>query len=121
MFIDEPIEVFFETVPLREKKPPCPAAFEWGGVRYQIISSEQEWVDFNRKGRFARNMSDAHLATSAKKGSLGVGRFYFQVATSAGERFVIYYDRAPTKQEPKGSWVLLKRIDWENESDGRSE
>lgn len=110
MFIDDPIQVFFKVTPTYEKKPSCPAAFDWNGIHYVITASEMEWVDFRRKGRFERNMSDAHLATAATKGSLGVGRFYFQIVTSMGERFVIYYDRAPSKLEPKGSWILLKRI-----------
>lgn len=117
MFIDERVTVRFTTPPVREKSPPCPDAFEWNGKVYEIEVVEQEWVDFTRKGRYARNMSDAHLATAATKGSLGVGRFYFQARVTSGERFVIYYDRAPTKQDPRGSWVLYRSV--EGDEDGK--
>lgn len=111
MFIDERVTVRFNSPPVREKSPPCPNAFEWRGIAYEIEIVEKEWFDFTRKGRFARDMSDAHLATASTKGSLGVGRFYFQVRVSNGERFVIYYDRAPIKQDLRGSWVLYRSIE----------
>lgn len=116
MFIDERVTVIFLIPPARGKTPPCPNTFEWNGKVYEIEASEKEWVDFTRKGRFARNMSDAHLATAGNKGSLGVGRFYFQIRTASGERFVIYYDRAPNKQDLRGSWVLYQSF--EGDEDG---
>lgn len=115
MFIDERIEVYFHEPPTYEKSPHCPNAFEWNGTRYEVLRSDKEWVDFTRRGKFARNMSDAHLESASSKGSLGVGRFFFEVITTTGEYFVIYFDRAPTKRDNKGSWVLYKSIERKEE------
>jgi hypothetical protein len=107
-FYDEPIEVTFLTPPVLEKKPPCPDAFTWRKEYYLIVELLEEWVDFQRRGRMARNMQPAHLASAARAGSWGVGRFYFRVKVANGKLFEIYFDRAPENVDSrKGKWFLL--------------
>ena len=107
-FIDEPIEVVFREPPLLEKKPPCPDGFIWNGVTYPITSLLEEWFDFARRGRNARNMQPAHAARASVKGSWGVGRVFFRVQVEGGRVFELYYDRAPLDADRrKGSWFLL--------------
>jgi hypothetical protein len=110
-FIDTAITVFYAEPPLLEKKPRCPDAFEWDGKRHEIMEMVMEWVDYTRRGRMARNMSDAHSKAAAGKGSWGVGRFYFRVKTGDNRFFDIYYDRAPKGlDERKGRWVLFREF-----------
>jgi hypothetical protein len=106
-FIDEPIEVEYDSAPVREKSPSCPQRFTWRGTSYMIKAVHEEWVDFARRGRMSANMAPAHLASAARTGSWGVGRFYFRVAVESGQIFEIYYDRAPKDVDNrKGGWFL---------------
>ena len=107
-FIDEPIEVWFETPSSLEKKPACPSGFIWQGESYSVVIVLAEWVDFRRRGRMARNMAPAHAETASRRGSWGVGRYYFRVQVETGAIYDIYYDRAPeSASDRKGHWFLL--------------
>ena len=107
-FIDEPIEVFFDTPPALEKAPSCPSGFIWRAETYHITEMLETWVDFTRRGRFARNMTPAHRRTAARRGSWGVGRYHFRVRVQDGRLYHIYYDRAPeSAADRKGRWFLL--------------
>jgi hypothetical protein len=110
-FIDEPIEVLYATKPLLDKKPTCPDAFKWVENEFIVIEQVMEWVDYTRRGRMARNMSDAHSLAASGKGSWGVGRFYFRVKTSVNRTFDIYYDRAPKGiANRKGQWFVFREF-----------
>ena len=107
-FYDESILVQFSTPPVLEKKPACPDGFTWREEYFSISEVLEEWADFKRRGRMARNMAPAHLASASRLGSRGVGRFHFRVKTSAGRLFELYYDRAPEDVDnQKGGWYLL--------------
>jgi hypothetical protein len=107
-FIDEPIEVHFDTPPMLEKTPPCPSAFTWQGKTLYIVKSLAEWLDFRRRGRSERNMQPAHAQQASRAGSWGVGRYYFRVQVDDGRIFEIYYDRAPGDvNHRKGSWFIF--------------
>lgn len=107
-FIDEPIEVIFDSPLALEKSPPCPQAFTWRGEHFRIVELLAEWKDFRRRGRLGRNMIPPHLSRAERVGSLGVGRFFFQVRTADSRVFEIYYDRGIVDADDrKGSWVLL--------------
>jgi hypothetical protein len=116
-FIEEPIEVYFDKPPLLEKKPGCPNAINWREEMFRIIDLLNEWTDYRRRGRMARNMQPAHSATASQRGSWGVGCYYFRVLTvssSSHERriFEIYYDRAPKNvDQRKGSWFLYRELE----------
>lgn len=106
-FIDEPIEVEFDTEPAMEKSPPCPQRFTWRGNRYTVMSLHSEHVDYTRRGKMAANMTPAHLSSAARSGSWGVGRFNFTVSVDTGQIFEIYYDRAPKNVDNrKGGWFV---------------
>ena len=107
-FIDEPIEVQFDSPPLLEKSPPCPQGFVWQSQIFRIVELLAEWKDFRRRGRMGRNMIPPHLSRAERIGSWGVGRFFFRVRTEDGRIFEIYFDRAPADAgDRKGSWVLF--------------
>ncbi len=110
-FISEPIEVFFETPPLLEKKPEVPDRFTWRGEEFRVAALLNEWVDYERRGRMRRNMQPQHAATARLRGSWGVGLFYFRVRTDGGRIFDLYYDRAPKDVDNrKGSWFLFQEL-----------
>jgi hypothetical protein len=110
-FIDEPIEVFYDTTPLLEKKPTCPDVFKWGDEEFTVTGCIMEWVDYSRRGRMARNMSDAHSLAASTRGSWGVGRFYFRVQTTRKRTFDIYYDRSPKGYaNRKGQWFVFREF-----------
>lgn len=110
-FIEEPIQVFFDQQPLMEKKPPCPSGFVWREVTYRILSMLAEWHDFTRRGRYSRNMQPAHAASAARKGSWGVGVFYFRVRVEDGRVFDLYYDRSPKDVDSrKGAWFIYREM-----------
>lgn len=116
-FIDEPIEAVFDSPPLFEKSPPCPAGFIWNDETFTIIELLAEWKDFRRRGRMSNNMIPAHLSRAQRTGSWGVGRFFFRVRTAGGRIFEIYFDRAPMDAgDRKGRWVLFGER-FENEVD----
>jgi hypothetical protein len=107
-FIYEPIAVHHETPPKLEKKPGCPDAFTWRGSTYRIRELQNEWFDYGRRGRMARNMRPEHATAAARRGSWGVGRTYFRVRLHTGQCAVLGYDRAPkSATERKGTWHLV--------------
>jgi hypothetical protein len=111
-FIGEPIEAHFNQAPALEKKPGCPDAFTWRGIRYQIAELISEWHNYQRRGRYARNMRDTHLATASSRGSWGVGQDYYRIRTDRGNVFDLYYDRAPKGiDQRKGAWFLDKELE----------
>ena len=110
-FIGEEIEVRFNIPPVRQKTPHCPDGFTWQGKSYPIVEKLQEWSDFERRGKMARNMQPAHAAVAASRGSLGVGRFFFRVRVDSGQVFDIYYDREIRSINDKlGHWFLYREI-----------
>jgi hypothetical protein len=114
-FIGEKITPVFNDTPPFGKRPPCPDAFCWRGESYQIVKSLQEWVDFTRRGRQARNMSTEHAAVASNHGSWGVGRYNFHVRVESGRLFHIYYDRAPKDLDNRmGEWYLVSELAGEN-------
>ncbi len=116
-FYGEPIEPIYQELPTYEKKPDCPDGFIWRGGQYRVSELLNEWADFERRGRMARNMQPQHARVAANRGSLGVGRFYFRVRTDTGQVFEIYYDRAiKDSDHRKGSWVLVGEYEEKDES-----
>lgn len=110
-FIEEQVEVIFQELPLLEKKPGCPDGFIWRGDTYQITELIEEWHDYTRRGRFARNMRDTHATTAERRGSWGVGKDYYRVSTHTHQVFDLYYDRAPKNVEQrKGAWFLFQEL-----------
>ena len=110
-FIGEMIRVEFDQPPLLEKKPGCPDRFHWRGQSNQILQVLSEWHDYRRRGKMKLNMTPAHAEVASRRGSWGVGRFYFRVLTRAGRIFDLYYDRAPKDvNDRKGSWFLYREL-----------
>jgi hypothetical protein len=115
-FIGEAIDVQFDQPPALEKAPPCPSAFIWREMPYRIVGLLEEWHDFTRKGRTARNMRPERAARAAVKGSWGVGRYHFRVRALSpdfpdGQLFELYYDRAPQDSDNrKGQWFLVSEL-----------
>ena len=110
-FISEPITVDFSSPPIHLKSPPCPDRFTWREEIFVVDACLAEWKDFSRRGRMAQNMQPQHAQAAEKRGSWGVGRFYFDVDTKRGQRFRIYYDRAPKDAvERMGEWILLAEL-----------
>jgi hypothetical protein len=108
-FIDQPIMVVFDSPPVTEKSPPCPDGFTWEEQTFRVVEKLSEWFDFSRRGRFARNMQPNHASTASRRGSLGVGRFYFRVRTDSGRIFDIYYDRVIlSPDDRKGRWFIYR-------------
>ena len=110
-FINEDIEVKFDSQPAMEKKPGCPDRFIWRGDNFKIIRILSEWHDYERRGRMARNMRPKNTRKASKRGSWGVGQDYYQVITGQGRIFEIYYDRAPKNvHSRKGGWFLYREL-----------
>jgi hypothetical protein len=111
-FFEEPIEVFyFGSRPFLEKTPICPDGFSWRGNHINIKKTISEWRDYERRGRYARNMQPQHAAVAKIRGSWGVGRFYFRVLTDQGAVYDIYYDRSPKNvDERKGAWFIYQEL-----------
>ena len=113
-FLDEPIEVSWNSPPALEKSPPCPDGFIWGERSYRIVEKLSEWTDFTRRGRTARNMRPSHAEVAASRGSLNVGRFFFRVRVDTGQNFELYYDRAMKNiDQRKGQWFIYREIEME--------
>jgi hypothetical protein len=94
------------------KRPHCPRAFEWRGTMHTISSCLREWKDYARRGKMSHNMRPSHLEAAEKRGSRGVGRYYFRVLTDEGRSFDLYYDRAPRDTaDGAGSWYLLQELE----------
>jgi hypothetical protein len=111
-FIAQEIEVEFDHPPALKKSPGCPARFVWDGERFEISRSLGEWTDFTRRGRMQSNMRPSNAAAASRRGSWGVGRFYFRVKTFSGRIFELYYDRAPKDAgDRKGSWFLYRELE----------
>ena len=110
-FIGQEVQVEFDKKPSLEKRPPAPDRIIWEGQTYQVESVLSEWQDYSRRGRMARNMRPENAAKALRRGSWGVGRFYFRVLTDSGRIFDLYYDRAPKNVEDrKGSWFLDREM-----------
>jgi hypothetical protein len=110
-FIGDSIQVQFDRAPALEKTPGCPDRFVWQGDTYQIVELLSQWHDYSRQGRMALNMRPSHAATAERRGSWGVGRFYFRVRTESGRVFDLYYDRAPKSiDDRKGVWILYREM-----------
>jgi len=57
------------------------------------------------------NMRPANMAKALRRGSWGVGRFYFRVVVENDQIFDIYYDRAPKDALDRGgSWFLDREM-----------
>lgn len=110
-FISKPIMVHFSSPPTHSKKPHCPDQFSWQDQDWHIKTCLSESKDFTRRGRMGMNMQPQHALVASKRGSWGVGRFYFDVETDNGRCFRLYYDRAPANAtDRKGQWVLLAEL-----------
>jgi hypothetical protein len=113
-FLDQPIEVLFDTPPAREKTPDCPNGFIWEDKTYRVLEMISAWSDFKRRGKMARNMRPEHAAVAASRGSLNVGRFYFRIRVDTNQIFDIYYDRAMKNiDERKGEWFIYRELEEE--------
>lgn len=110
-FIGAEIEVRFDRPPALSKKPGPPQGFFWEGREHRVREVLGSWSEYSRKGRMAKNMQPAHLETAARRGSWGVGRFYFRVRTEEGRVFDLYYDRAPDGAGDRaGHWFLFREM-----------
>ena len=106
-YIGREIEVAFEEPPALQKKPGCPDVLHIGSEVLPVVELLDEWSDFTRKDRSARNMRPEHLKVAASRGSWGVGRNFFRVRVEDGRLLELYYDRAPKDaMDRKGSWWL---------------
>jgi hypothetical protein len=110
-FIVEEIQVDFVRQPTLTKKPDPPSAFTWREDVYTIKEVLSSWFDYGRRGRMARNMKPAHLETAERRGSWGVGRYYFRVQVKGGRVFDLYYDRAPqSANDRSGHWFIWREL-----------
>jgi hypothetical protein len=110
-FIGSSIEVQFDKEPLHKKKPGCPDRFVWDGQVIDVVEKVGEWHDYSRTGHMTHNMRAANMAKALRRGSWGVGRFYFRVQTETGQIFDLYYDRAPKDaSDRQGSWFLYREM-----------
>ncbi len=110
-FIGEPVEVYFKKQPALEKVPGPPDGFIWRGEDFPVAEVLNEWHDYRRRGRMARNMRPTHASTATRRGSWGVGQDYYRVRTGNGRLFDLYYDRAPKSvDDRKGAWFLDKEL-----------
>lgn len=111
-FISEEIEIFFDEPPVLTKRPSAPDGFSWRGQSFHVKKLLSAWTDYERRGDMAKNMSPEHLRMARKRGSWGVGRFYFRVATEAGRVFDLYYDRSPESAGDRaGHWYLWRELE----------
>ena len=110
-FIEEKVEVFYDKPPMLEKTPTCPSKFKWHEREYHIVDLITEWRDYERRGRYKRNMQPQHATVASHRGSWGVGQFFFRVRVESGQIFELYYDRAPkSSDERKGEWYLYQEL-----------
>lgn len=116
-FIFEPITVRFEAEPVAQKKPSCPTNFYWRDKTFTIVELLSEWKDYRRRGEMLSNMSTDHAASAERRGSWGVGKFYFRVKTQDDRIFDIYFDRAPDSiNDRKGKWFLYQELTYAGKS-----
>jgi len=107
-FVGEKITISPSNEQLYKKSPNCPLSFTWRGISFPIVRQISAWQDFARRGRMQKNMRPNHALRALRKGSWGVGRFFFQVETSDGKICVIYYDRSPENVfNRQGNWFLF--------------
>ncbi|NIM95275.1 MAG: hypothetical protein GTO18_16375 [Anaerolineales bacterium] len=110
-FISEEIDVYFDKPPVMEKKPDPPSGFIWGEDEFKVIELISTWFDYDRKGRMAKNMRPENLRAARRRGSWGVGRFYFRLRTECDRVFDLYYDRAVEEAgDRKGHWYLWREL-----------
>lgn len=110
-FISQEISVSFESPPALKKKPDAPQSFQWEGQRFEIAEVLSRWFDYGRRGNMARNMQEHNLREAQRRGSWGVGRFYFRVRTAEGRVFDLYYDRASEEAGDRaGHWFLWREL-----------
>ena len=110
-FINNKIEVRYNSPPLLEKKPGCPDGFLWQEFQHNIFEVISEWHDYDRKGRMSKNLQPANAKKTSKRGSWGVGQDYYRVKTEENRIFDIYYDRAPKSvNHRKGAWYLYREL-----------
>lgn len=111
-YIGQEIQVRFDAPPELTKSPTCPDAVVWEGQHFGIVECLDEWIEYGRRGRMAGNMRAERLPTAARRGSWGVGRFFFHVRLEDGRKFELYYDRAPkAATDREGSWFLRCELD----------
>jgi hypothetical protein len=111
-FVSEEIEIEFKVEPAMSKKPGPPDAFTWRGERFEVTEMISRWYDFERRGRMARNMAPKHLREALRKGSWGVGRYFFRVRTAGDRIFDVYFDRAPQDAGDRaGHWYLWREME----------
>jgi hypothetical protein len=119
-FIGEEIDTTFEKSPMYSKKPGSPSAFTWREEEFNVKDTLSTWFDYGRKGKAAKNMREENLREATRRGSWGVGRYYFRVETERGRIFDIYYDRAPKDASDRvGHWFLWREM--EEQSKGGQE
>ncbi len=110
-FIGEEIQVQFDSASFPLKKPNPPDHFTWGQKELRVAVVLSAWTEYERKGRFTRNMAPHNLRVAKKRGSWGVGRFYFRVEVQDGRVFDLYYDRAPDDSSDRlGHWFLWREM-----------
>jgi len=106
-YIGREIEVVFDEAPALKKTPHCPDELRFGKETLRVVEVLEEWSDFKRQGRFARNMRPEHLEVAASRGSWGVGRIFFRVRVEDGRLFELYYNREPKDAKDRsGYWFL---------------
>lgn len=109
-FIDAEIRVGHAEPPALSKKPGPPDSFVWNNRTFPVLEVLSTWSRYERRGRMAANKQPAHLDTAERRGSWGVGRFYFRVRTPSGV-FDLYYDRAPQGAGDRtGHWILWREL-----------
>ena len=106
-YIGREIEVDFDKAPALKKIPHCPDVLHLAEETLRVVEVLEEWSDFTRRGRFARNMRPEHLKVAESRGSWGVGRMFFRVRVEDERLFELYYDRAPKDAMDRlGYWFL---------------
>lgn len=117
-FIDTEIDIIFDEPPALSKKPDAPDGFVWDGRTFRTAELISSWFDHERRGRMAANMQPAHLREAARRGSWGVGRYYFRLRMQDGRVFDVYYDRAPEGAGDRvGHWYLFREMQVTEEVD----
>ena len=117
-YIGREIEVSFDEAPALKKKPHCPDVFHLGDETLRVVEVLEEWSDFTRRGRFARNMRPEHLKVAESRGSWGVGRMFFRVRVEDERLFELYYDRAPKDAMDRlGYWFLRCELTRDSSAD----
>lgn len=113
-FVGEEIKAQFDKAPMLSKKPGPPSSFLWGQESFRVTETISQWFDYDRKGRMAKNMKDENLRQAKRRGSWGVGRYFFRVRTDSDRVFDLYYDRAPKDAgDREGHWFLWREMEEE--------